>query len=62
MTEQKTERQGRVRYCTSRCNFGGLWRDYPCLYDVRSLDCKDRDMRENGHHEIVEKLQNTVKI
>lgn len=39
-----------------------IWSNYRCLYDVRSPDCKDRDMREKACQEIVEKLQKTGKI
>ena len=33
--------------------------DYPCLYDVRSLDFKNRDLRDNSIQEIDEKLGKT---
>ena len=29
-----------------------LWPDYPCLYDVRSADFKDRDKRQKALEEI----------
>ena len=33
-----------------------------CLYDVRSLDYKDRNTREKAFQEIAQKLQKTGKI
>ena len=34
-----------------------LWQDYPCLYDVRSPDFKNRDKREVAFEQIAENLQ-----
>ncbi len=34
-----------------------LWPDYPCLYDVRSPEFKDRVKRDSAIHEIAEKLE-----
>ena len=39
-----------------------VWPDYPCLYDVRSTEFKNRDLRENALGEIVEKLRQTSKF
>ena len=36
--------------------------DYPCLYDLRSPDFKNREIREKAFEEIAEKLQKTGKI
>ena len=33
-----------------------IWPDYPCLYDVRSPDFKNRELRDNSIQEIAEKL------
>ena len=38
-----------------------LWPEYPCLYDVRSLDFKNQDMREMAYLEIAEKLHKSGK-
>ena len=38
-----------------------LWPEYPCLYDVRSPDFKNRDMREVAYLEIAEKLEKSGK-
>ena len=38
-----------------------MWPDYPCLYDVRSPDFKNRDLRESGIQEIAEKVGKTGK-
>ena len=39
-----------------------LWPDYPCLYNVRSPDFKNREIREKAFEDIAEKLQKTGKI
>ena len=39
-----------------------IWPDYPCLYDVRSRDFKNRDLRDKSMQEIAEKLGQTVKL
>lgn len=36
-----------------------LWQEYPCLYDVRSVEFKNRDKRECAFSEIAEKLGQT---
>lgn len=36
-----------------------LWQDFPCLYDVRSPDFKNRDKREAAFANIAENLQQT---
>ena len=36
-----------------------MWPQYPCLYDVRSSDLKNRDSREKALEEIAEKLGQT---
>ena len=33
-----------------------IWPDYPCLYDVRSTDFKNRDMRQLAFEEMAKKL------
>ena len=38
-----------------------IWPEYPCLYDVRSNDFKNRDMREMAYLEIAEKLDKPGK-
>ena len=38
-----------------------IWPEYPCLYDVRSPDFKNRDMREMAYLEIAEKLDKSGK-
>ena len=38
-----------------------LWPDYPCLYDVRSQDFKDRNKRDKATSEIAEKLEQSDK-
>ena len=39
-----------------------IWPDYPCLYDVRSADFRNRDLREKALQEMAEKLETTCKI
>ena len=39
-----------------------IWPDYPCLYDVRSPEFKNRDLRDKAFQEIAEKLGTTCKI
>ena len=39
-----------------------LWPEYPCLYDVRSPDFKNRDLRDNSIQEIAEKLGKTGRF
>ena len=34
-----------------------LWPDYPCLYDVRSPEFKDRNKQEKAMAEIAEKVE-----
>ena len=36
-----------------------IWPEYPCLYDVRSSDFKNRDLRDNALQEMAEKLGQT---
>ena len=36
-----------------------IWPDYPCLYDARSRDFKNRDLRDKSMQEIAEKLGQT---
>ena len=38
-----------------------IWPEYPCLYDVRSPDFKNRDLREMAYLEIAEKLDKSGK-
>ncbi|XP_046863243.1 uncharacterized protein LOC124456987 [Xenia sp. Carnegie-2017] len=38
-----------------------IWPDFPCLYDVRCPEFKNRDLRENAYEEIAEKLGKTVE-
>lgn len=38
-----------------------LWPEYPCLYDVRSPEFKNREMRERALEELAEKLGQTGK-
>lgn len=33
-----------------------IWPDYPCLYDVRSAEFKDRDRRQQAMEEIARKI------
>ena len=39
-----------------------LWPDYVCLYDVRSPDFKNRDLRESCIQEIADKVGKTGKL
>ena len=39
-----------------------LWPNYPCLYDVRSPDFKNREIRGKAFEEIAQKMQKTGKI
>ena len=39
-----------------------LWPDYPCLYDVRSADFRNRDKRESAFEEIAEKLSQSGDV
>ena len=36
-----------------------IWPQYPCLYDVRSSEFKNRDARDKALQEIAEKLGQT---
>lgn len=36
-----------------------VWQEHPCLYDVRSPDFKNREMRDNSIQEIAEKIGTT---
>ena len=36
-----------------------IWPDYPCLYDARSTDFKNRDMRQQAFEEMAKKLSQT---
>ena len=38
-----------------------LWPDYPCLYDVKSPDFKNRDLRERSFQDIAEKVGESGK-
>ena len=40
----------------------GFWQDYPCLYDIRSSDFKDRHKGERAMSEIVEKLEQNSEL
>jgi hypothetical protein len=33
-----------------------IWSEFPCIYNVRSPDFKNRDLREKAFEEIAEKL------
>lgn len=39
-----------------------FWPDYPCLYDVRCPDFKNRELRDKAFQELAEKLGTTCKI
>ena len=39
-----------------------IWPDYPCLYDVRCPEFKNRDLRDKAFQEMAEKLGTTCKI
>lgn len=39
-----------------------LWPDYPCLYDVRSPDFKNRDLRESCIEKIAEQVGKSGKL
>ena len=39
-----------------------LWPDYPCLYDVKSPDFKNRDLRERSFQDIAEKVGKSGKF
>ena len=39
-----------------------LWPDYPCLYDVRCPEFKNRELRDKASQELAEKLGTTCKI
>ena len=39
--------------------FVTIWPDYPCLYDVRSVDFRNRDLLQNAMEAIGEKLDQT---
>ena len=36
-----------------------IWPDYPCLYDVRSVDFRNRDLRQQAMEAIGEQLDQT---
>ena len=38
-----------------------MWPEYRCLYDVRSSEFKNRDIREKAYREMAEKLQKSGK-
>ena len=38
-----------------------LWPNYPCLFDVRSPDLKNRDKRLKAFEEIAKELKQTSK-
>ena len=38
-----------------------FWPDYPCLYDVRCPEFKNRELRDKVFQELAEKLANTSK-
>ena len=40
-------------------NIVTLWPDYPCLYDVRSVDFRSRDLRQQVMEAIGEQLDQT---
>jgi hypothetical protein len=42
--------------------FIDLWQDYPCLYDIRSPDFKDRANREVATREIATIIEQSGKI
>ena len=37
-----------------------IWPDYVCLYDVRSPEFKNRELRDRASREIAEKLGKTI--
>ena len=37
-----------------------IWSDYPCLYDVRSVDFQNRDLRQQAMEAIGEQLDHTI--
>ena len=39
-----------------------LWLDYPCLYDVKSPDFKNKDLRERSFQDIAEKVGKSGKF
>ena len=39
-----------------------IWPNYPCLFDVRSPDFKNRDKRQKAHEEIAKELHRTGKL
>ena len=39
--------------------FVTIWPDYPCLYDVRSVDFRNRDLRQQAMEAIGEQLDQT---
>ena len=39
-----------------------FWPDFPCLYDVRSSDFKNRELRDKALQELAEKLGTTCKF
>ena len=38
-----------------------LWPEYPCLYDMRSTEFRNRDLREMAYLEMAEKLEKSGK-
>ena len=43
-------------------NIVNLWPNYPCLFDSRSPDLKNRDKRQKAHKEIAKKLDQTGRL
>ena len=39
-----------------------FWPDFPCLYDVRCSDFKNRELRDKALQELAEKLGTTCKL
>ena len=40
--------------------FVTIWPDYPCLYDIRSVDFRNRDLRQQAMEAIGEQLDRTI--
>ena len=39
-----------------------LWPNYPCLFDVRSTDFKNRDKRQKAHEEMAKELNHAHTV
>ena len=60
--ENKMARQSELLADVSLEEKSPIYDPIICLYDVRSLDYKDRNTREKAFQEIAQKLQKTGKI